>query len=77
MRFFTVGGEGSTPAQRAPQSLRGAAARGPAKPGRSTPTQRQRALAEGDRALWMSGRRGIRTPVGVSQQIYSLPSLAT
>ena len=51
----------STPAQRAPQSQRGAAARGPAKPGRTPPTQRQRALAEGDRALWMSGRRGIST----------------
>ncbi len=25
MRFFTVGGEGSTPPQRAPQALRGAA----------------------------------------------------
>jgi hypothetical protein len=57
--------------------LRGAAARGPAKPGRSTPTKRRSTLAESDRAPECSGRRGIRTPVGISQQIYSLPSLAT
>jgi len=65
VRFFTVGGEGSTPAPWALQSLHGAAARGPAQPGRTPPVQRQRALAEGDRALWMSGRRGIRTPCGL------------
>jgi hypothetical protein len=29
------------------------------------------------RSRSLNGRRGIRTPVGVSQQIYSLPSLAT
>ncbi|MEN9641594.1 MAG: hypothetical protein RIR77_783 [Planctomycetota bacterium] len=59
------------------QAQRGAAARGPAQPGRSPPMQRQSTLAEGDRALERNGRRGTRTPVGVSQQIYSLPSLAT
>jgi len=55
-------GEDSTPATRAPQSPRGAAARGPAQPGRSTPTKRRSTLAEGDRAPERSGRRGIRTP---------------
>jgi hypothetical protein len=48
----------STPAKRAPQSRRGAAARGPAKPGRPTPTKRRSTLAEGDRAPERSGRRG-------------------
>ena len=37
--------------------------------------KRKSTLAEGDRALERNGRRGTRTPEGVRQQIYSLPSL--
>ena len=76
MLWCVIGNQGlDARAASAVQARRGAAARGPAQPGRSTPMKRKSTLAEGDRALERNGRRGTRTPEGVRQQIYSLPSL--
>jgi hypothetical protein len=62
VRSSSVGGEGFAVAEGDPKNPRRRSRRGPAQPGRFTPTKRKRAPPEGCRSLECSGRRGIRTP---------------